>query len=140
MKLTLLQYEQREKGYGRALLQAYHFAFTAHLNEMKLSHELLQGIHKVAMSHLTLKQPPGQYKNSGNFFPICIKKSKKTINPSGTVQGFFELVDKWLVNQKKSIHMINFKSDISNQIEYILHAVDGVLVWQAFLNRPIYTT
>ena len=122
---TFDQYADNEPGFTEAMLQAYITAFQAPKSQ-KLSHDFLQTINRIAMSH---RGSTGRYKTAANNYKVYFQYYKNAYAPkySATHKGVVEFLNYWR-KESPSMHGIQFKSVSDPSDYYLIDLIDGHIV------------
>jgi|GEM_PF-5110322 len=109
----LADFEKNEPGYTKAIINAYLMAFST--EPFVLNFELIKKIHQAAMQHLPSQEDegkPGTLKNMCNNFKIRMGNGNKfAVNPSGTIEGVKEFIERWILDSK-AVHGIDITLDV----------------------------
>ena len=104
-----LDYEGREKDYGKSLLSSYNTAFSIKLPAGKISPELICTIHGYAINHLD--KSPGQYRKQSGYLELDASSDKIGLkSPNASIDGIMEFTEKWFIQELKPIHLLYFQS------------------------------
>jgi hypothetical protein len=124
-------YEQREPGFARPYLEAYTDALTT-TSYHGLSHDLIQRIHRLSMSHFPGPNL-GNYRNLLGNFDVFLSSEEMTdctyCGPgySATPTGMLEFISFWLNPAKESTHALIFSKKENKNEGYLLRNLDGQL-------------
>lgn len=122
---TFDQYSSNEPGFADSMLQAYISAVAAPPCR-KLSHDFLQNINRIAMSH---KGGTGQYKTATNTYKVYFPhyNGRYVFNYSATHKGVMEFMTYWK-KQTPPINVIQFKSITDPKNYFLLDLRDDQIV------------
>lgn len=131
---TYAEYAQKEPGYATPFLLGYLHAFQTP-KDGRLSHALIQNVHKLATQHLPKTQnQPGKYRQGHGCFDLRV--SAKLANGlvmtdsayNTTLAGVNELIDHWFLQSPAPTHTLAFQSQ-STVPTYFLSCIDNQLYW-----------
>lgn len=135
---TFDQYNSKEPGFAIPMLNGYIIAFQMD-TQGTMSHELLKGIHKAAMSHLN---DQSEYKAAYGSFLISLPQLKMAKVPtySATTPGLKQFIHDWIDDAKT--HTLVFDNNLVDEkrVGYIVTSEKNTTVLKSIIHGKVTLT